>query len=110
VTKTEVTLLRSLAQAEVVTFMPGANTAGALARFETTVASLRDLQKAGWAELEVAEDKKRKRGHPQRKRAAAARCTEAGREALWLLGELRFLACRGPHGAGREALRLLGAA
>jgi len=78
----------SLAETDVVTFMPEDNTAAALTRFEANVESLREMQKAGWVELEVAEDKKRRRGrHRQTLRGAAARCTEAGREALRLLGE-----------------------
>jgi hypothetical protein len=53
-------------------------------RFKATVESLREMQKAGWVE----EDKKRRRGrHTQKIQGAAARCTEAGREALRLLGE-----------------------
>jgi hypothetical protein len=88
VTASEIALLRSLAEADVVTFMPEDNTAAALARFEATLRSLGDLQKAGWVELEVAEEQKRRRGrHRQTKRGAAARCTEQGREALRLLGE-----------------------
>jgi hypothetical protein len=60
----------------------------ALARFEATLESLREMQKAGWLELEVSEDKKRLRGrHRQTIRGAAARCTEQGKEALRLLGE-----------------------
>jgi hypothetical protein len=87
-TDAEISLLRSLAEADVVTFMPEGNTAAAVARFEATLASLRDLQKAGWVELEVAEEQKRRRGrHQETKRGAAARCTEQGREALRLLGE-----------------------
>jgi hypothetical protein len=82
VTEGELTLLRSLAETDVVSFMPEDNTAAALARFDATVASLRlrDMEKAGWIELGVAQDEKRKRGHPQRKRTAAVRCT-AGRRS-----------------------------
>jgi hypothetical protein len=88
VTEAEVALLRSLAETDVVTFMPEDNTAAAVARFTATVESLKEMQKAGWVELEVAADKKRRRGrHQQTIRGAAARCTEAGREALRLLGE-----------------------
>jgi hypothetical protein len=84
-TEAEITLLRSLAETDVVTFMPEDNTAAAVARFKATLESLRDLQKAGWVELEVAEDLERRRGrHRETKRGAAARCTEAGREALRL--------------------------
>lgn len=87
-TPAEFALLRSLAEADAVTFMPEGYTAAALARFEATVASLRDLQKAGWIELEIAEEQKRPRGrHRQIVRGAEARCTEAGREALRLLGD-----------------------
>jgi hypothetical protein len=87
VTAEEVRLLKALAQADVVTFMPEDNTAAALARFKVTVDSLKDMQKAGWVEVEVTEAEKRHRGHPQRKRTAAARCADAGREVLRLLGE-----------------------
>jgi hypothetical protein len=88
VTDAQITLLRSLAEADVVTFMPEDNTAAALARFEATVASLKEMQKAGWLELEVAEEQKRRRGrHRETKRGAAARCTSQRREALRLLGE-----------------------
>jgi hypothetical protein len=83
VTEAQIALLRSLAETDVVTFMPEDNTAAALARFEATVESLREMQKAGWVALEVAEEQRRRRGrHRQTKRAAAARCTEQGREAL----------------------------
>jgi hypothetical protein len=80
-TEAELTLLRSLAEAEVVTFMPEGNTSAVPARFVATL-SLRDLPKAGWVELEVSEEKKRRRGrHQQTIPGAAARCTEAGRDA-----------------------------
>jgi hypothetical protein len=88
VTEAEVALLRSLAETDVVTFMPEGYTAAALARFDATLESLREMQKAGWVKLEVADDRKRVRGrHRQKVKGAAARCTEAGREALRLLGE-----------------------
>jgi hypothetical protein len=65
--------------------MPEGHTA-ALAGFEATLASLREMQKGGWVELEVAEEGRRRR-HRQAIRGAAAWCTEAGREPLRLLGE-----------------------
>ena len=52
-TPAEITILRSLAEVDVVTFMPDGHTAAALARFEATLESLREMQKAGWVELEV---------------------------------------------------------
>jgi hypothetical protein len=64
VTPAEIALLRSLSETDVVTFMPEDTTAAALTRFQATVESLREMQKAGWVELEVAEDKKRQRGQP----------------------------------------------
>jgi hypothetical protein len=53
VTAAELSLLKSLAQVDVVTFMPEDNTAAARTRYEATVESLRELQKAGWVELAV---------------------------------------------------------
>ena len=67
--------------------MPEDNTVAAVARFEATLASLREMQKAGWIELEVNKPTGRRGARPGVKRAAAAQCTEAGREALRLLGE-----------------------
>jgi hypothetical protein len=79
VTPAEITILRSLAEADVVTFMPEGHTAAALARFEAILESLSEMEKAGWLELEVADDRKRVRGPPRQKvKGAAARCTEAG--------------------------------
>jgi hypothetical protein len=85
VTEAQITLLRSLAEADVVTFIPEGNTAAAaLARFEATLARLRDLLKAGWVELEVAEEQKRRRGrHRQTKHAAAARSRAGIRCGSW---------------------------
>jgi hypothetical protein len=82
-TETEIALLKALAGAELVTFMPEDTTAAALTRFKATVESLREMQKAGWVELEVAAERKRRSGGQQQiLRGAAARCTEAGRAAL----------------------------
>ncbi|MFL5496499.1 MAG: hypothetical protein ACJ8DC_19090, partial [Gemmatimonadales bacterium] len=47
-TPAEITILRSLAEADVVTFMPDGHTPAALARFQATLESLREMQKAGW--------------------------------------------------------------
>jgi hypothetical protein len=67
VTPAEIVILRSLAEVEVVTFMPEGHTAAALARFEATLESLREMQKAGWDDLEIAEDRKRVRGRHRQK-------------------------------------------
>jgi hypothetical protein len=83
VTDAGITLLRPLAEADVVTIMPDANTAAALTRFDATLESLREMKKAGWVALEVADEQKRRRGRHRQ----TIRCTEAGREALRLLGD-----------------------
>ena len=70
-----------------VTFMPEDNTSAARAKYDATIESLREMKKAGWIELEVNKPTGRRGGRPGVKRAAAARCTEAGRDALRLLGE-----------------------
>ena len=82
-----VTLLKLLCQGDVVAFMPEDNTAAAGAKYDATIESLREMKKAGWIELEVNKPTGRQGGREGVKRAAAARCTEAGREALRLLGE-----------------------
>jgi hypothetical protein len=51
------------------------------------VATLAEMKKAGWIELEVEKSGKAVKGYKQKYRAAAARCTKHGREALRLLGE-----------------------
>jgi hypothetical protein len=83
-TEAQIALLRSLTEVDVVTFIPEGTSRPAVARYEATLASLKEMQKAGWVELEIADEKKRRRG--QTRRAASARCTAAGREALRLLG------------------------
>jgi hypothetical protein len=87
VTPAEVALLKSLCQGDVVSFMPEGNTAAARAKYEATIESLREMKKAGWIELEVNKPTGRRGGRSGVKGAAAARCTEAGRNALRLLGE-----------------------
>jgi hypothetical protein len=72
---------------DVVTFMPKDNTAAARAKYDATIDSLREMQQAGWVELEVNKPTRGHGGRSGAKRAAAARCTEAGREALRLPGE-----------------------
>ncbi len=85
-TDAQLALLRSLSEAEVVTFMPEGSTAAAMARFDALVKRLREMQREGWVELEVSSDERRRAGRRQHYRGAAARCTEGGREALRLLG------------------------
>lgn len=88
-TEVELALLRSLAETDMMTFVPEGSSAGALAKFEVTLASLRKMQKAGWIELKVLPENKQRVANRRRQkhRGAAARCTVAGREALRLLEE-----------------------
>jgi hypothetical protein len=86
-TPAEIALLRSLCETDVVTLMLDDKTVAARARYEATLESLREMQKAGWVELEVNQATRCRRGRSGVKPAAAARCTETGREALRLLGE-----------------------
>ena len=78
-TPADFTLLRSLAAADAVTFMPEDHTAAVLARFEATMAS-RDLQKAGWIELEIAEERKRPGGPPPADGPGSCGSVHQGRE------------------------------
>ena len=82
-TSDELTLLRSLCEAEVLTFSPEDMTSPALERFEQTVALLRRMEGSGWVQLEITHPvhSSRCRYRPQT-RIAAARCTEQGREVL----------------------------
>ena len=61
-TEAEIALLKSLAAADVVSFMPEHNTAAARARYEATIDSLREPQKAGWVDLEANVEPRRHRG------------------------------------------------
>lgn len=87
-TEEEIALLRSLCQMETLTLLPEGTSAAALRRFDETVTALRRLQKAGWIELELAADRRKRSGRasPGKYRGAAARCTEEGRRALETLG------------------------
>jgi hypothetical protein len=84
VTPAEITILRSLAEADVVTFMPEGTTRAAVGRFEATLAS------QGNAEGGLGRTPDRRR-----KEAPAGSAEEGGRGTM--------------HGGRyREALRLLG--
>jgi hypothetical protein len=78
VTPAEIVLLRSLCEADVVTLMPDDKTAAARARYEATLESLREMQKAGWVELEVNKPTGRHGGRAGVKRAAAVHGGRSG--------------------------------
>jgi hypothetical protein len=84
VTPKELALLRALSCDEVRTLLPGDNSAA----FDELVEALQTLERCGWIELKVMKRARGRTGRHQPKYSgAAARCTEAGREALGLLGE-----------------------
>jgi hypothetical protein len=82
-TDEEISLLRSLREVELLTFLPEGTTTAALRRFDDVVATLRRMQKAGWIELELAPVQRVRAGRDREKyRAATARCTDEGKRAL----------------------------
>jgi hypothetical protein len=86
-TDEEISLLRSLSEVELLTFLPEGTTPAALRRFDEVVAALRRMQKAGWIELELAPAQRVRAGRNRGKyRAAAAKCTEEGKRALEMPG------------------------
>jgi hypothetical protein len=68
-------------------YIPEGSSTTALREFDALVAALYGMKKAGWIELEVEKAGKPVKGYKQKYRAAAARCTKHGREALRMLGE-----------------------
>lgn len=87
-TEQEITILRALCQADHQVYSPQSSSLAALRGFDELVASLQQMKKAGWVELQVEKSGKLIRGYLRRYKAAAARCTEQGREAVRMLGEL----------------------
>jgi hypothetical protein len=67
-------------------YIPQGSSITALREFDSLVAALYRMKEAGWIELEVEKAGKPVKGYKQKYRAAAARCTRHGREALRLLG------------------------
>jgi hypothetical protein len=57
-----------------------------LRQFDEFVDHLKQLEEAGWIELEVTPAEGSVSGHQRRYCAAAARCTDRCREALGMLG------------------------
>jgi hypothetical protein len=88
VTPKELALLRALSCEEVRTFLPMDTSPERLQEFDELVEALGTLERCGWIELKVMKRARGRTGRHQPKYAgAAARCTEAGKEALRLLGE-----------------------
>jgi hypothetical protein len=87
-TPQELEILKAISCKDVETFLPAGATAAQAKVFDALVEVLPAMRRLGWLEVEVAE---RATSQPGRLRgkyiAAAARCTEAGRRALRLIGE-----------------------
>jgi hypothetical protein len=87
VTNEEIGLLRTICREDLKTYLPASAQLDALQAFDALVASLQKMRRAGWIELEVQKSGKLIRSYLRRYKAAAARCTRHGREALSPLGE-----------------------
>jgi hypothetical protein len=87
VTEQEIQLLRALCATDYKAFLPEGPSTAERREFDALVATLAEMKKAGWIELEVEKSGKAVKGYKQKYRAAAARCTKHGREALRMLGE-----------------------
>jgi hypothetical protein len=87
VTEQEILLLQEICKADHKVYAPQSSSAANLRGFDELVASLQEMKKAGWIELEAEKSGKLIRGYLRRYKAAAARCTPHGREALRMLEE-----------------------
>jgi hypothetical protein len=86
-TQEELTILQAICQSDYKAYLPQGSSVAAVREFDALVATLAEMKKAGWIELEVEQGGKAVKGYKQKYRAAAARCTKHGREALRMLGE-----------------------
>jgi hypothetical protein len=86
VTEQEILLLQEICDADHKVYAPESSSLADLRGFDELVASLQEMKKAGWIELQVEKSGKLIRGYLRRYKAAAAQCTAHGREALGLLG------------------------
>lgn len=86
-TPAEFELLKAISARDVTTFLPVGKTAAQARAFDELVESLQSMQRLRWIELEVAAKPGRVGSYERKYAAAAARCTEQGRQALRLLGE-----------------------
>jgi hypothetical protein len=86
-TQEEIRILRAICQSDYKTYLPQGSSVAAFREFDALVATLAEMKKAGWIELEVERAGEAVKGYEQKYRATAARCTRHGREALRMLGE-----------------------
>ena len=68
-------------------YLPEGSSIPDLRAFDALVAMLRQWKKAGWIQLEVVRSGRTVKGYRRKYKAAAARCTRQGKEALRVLGE-----------------------
>jgi hypothetical protein len=87
VTREEITILQAICQSDYKAYLPQGSSVAAFREFDALVATLAEMKKAGWIELEVERAGKAVKGYKQKYRAAAAHCTRRGREAPRRLGE-----------------------
>jgi hypothetical protein len=87
VTREELEILKGIRGTAFQSFFPTGRSIAAAETFDKLVDSLELMQRSGWVELEVSPSGVLVGGYKRKYRAAVARCTEAGREALRLLGE-----------------------
>ena len=86
-TDQEIALLRELCRSDHMAYLPQGSSTTALREFDGLVLALYGMKKMGWIELEVEKGGRTVKGYRQKYRAASARCTRHGREALRMLGE-----------------------
>jgi hypothetical protein len=68
-------------------YLPQGSSISALREFDALVATLQQWKKAGWIQLEVVRSGRTVKGYRRKYKAAAARCTQHGEEALRMLGK-----------------------
>jgi hypothetical protein len=86
-TPQELEILKAICSEEVKTFLPAGPSVAEAQVFDELVEWLQRLQRLKWIDLEVAEKVGRVGKYQRKYIAAAARCTEHGRQILSLLGE-----------------------
>ncbi len=86
-TEQEIKLLRALCHSDHMAYLPEGSSIHDLRAFDALVTMLRQLKKPGWIQLEVVQSGRTVKGYRRKYKAAAARCTHRGKEALRLLGQ-----------------------
>ena len=82
----ELEILKGLRGTAFQSFFPTGRSIAQAEAFDALVESLEGMRQSGWIELEVSPSGVQVGNYRRKYRAAVARCTDAGREALRLLG------------------------